>query len=49
VEELAVLCDRVVVMSEGEVAGELVDDEITEARIIELSYARSATTSGEQQ
>lgn len=39
VEELAVLCDRIVVMCEGVVSGELSGDEITEARIIELSYA----------
>ncbi|GMA96013.1 hypothetical protein GCM10025881_28370 [Pseudolysinimonas kribbensis] len=39
VEELALLCDRIVVMREGEVSGELIGDEISEARIIELSYA----------
>jgi len=39
VEELAVLCDRIVVMCEGVVSGELVGDEISEKRIIELSYA----------
>lgn len=39
VEELEMLCDRVIVMREGEVTGELVGDEITENRIIELSYA----------
>jgi ABC-type sugar transport system ATPase subunit len=39
VEELAMLCDRVVVMHEGVVTGELAGDEITERRIIELSYA----------
>ena len=39
VEELAVLCDRVVVLCEGTVTGEIVGDEITEQRIIELSYA----------
>ncbi|MBN9021386.1 MAG: sugar ABC transporter ATP-binding protein, partial [Rhizobiales bacterium] len=38
VEELAILADRVVVMREGQVTGELVGDEISEARIIELSY-----------
>jgi len=38
VEELAVLADRVVVLREGRVTGELVGDEITEPRIIELSY-----------
>ena len=38
VEELAQVCDRVVVLSEGRVTGELIGDEITEQRIIELSY-----------
>ncbi|MCB1501077.1 MAG: sugar ABC transporter ATP-binding protein [Bauldia sp.] len=38
VEELAILADRVVVLREGHVTGELVGDEISEARIIELSY-----------
>jgi ribose transport system ATP-binding protein len=37
-EELAVLADRVVVLREGRVTGELAGDVITEARIIELSY-----------
>jgi len=41
VEELASLCDRVVVLSEGNVSGELVGDEITENKIIELSYAHT--------
>ena len=39
VEELAMLCDRVVVLREGEVTGELVGDEVTEQKIVELSYA----------
>jgi ribose transport system ATP-binding protein len=38
VEELAVLTDRIVVMREGHVVGELSGDEITEARIVEMSY-----------
>jgi ABC-type sugar transport system ATPase subunit len=38
VEELAVLADRIVVMREGRVVGELIGDEITEARIVEMSY-----------
>ncbi|MBV9910102.1 MAG: sugar ABC transporter ATP-binding protein [Hyphomicrobiales bacterium] len=38
VEELAVLADRIVVMREGRVVGELIGDEITEARIVEISY-----------
>jgi ABC-type sugar transport system ATPase subunit len=39
VEELAMLCDRVVVMREGEVTGELAGDQVTEKNIVELSYA----------
>lgn len=39
VEELAVLCDRVVVLCEGVVTGEIVGDDITEQKIIELSYS----------
>ena len=39
VEELAVLCDRIVVLCEGEVTGEIVGDDITEQKIIELSYS----------
>ncbi len=46
VEELDVLCDRVVVMCEGVVTGELDGDEISEARIIELSYAHTTSSSG---
>jgi ribose transport system ATP-binding protein len=38
VEELAVLADRIVVMREGHVVGELIGDDITEARIVEMSY-----------
>lgn len=43
VEELAQVCDRVVVLCEGRVSGELIGDEITEQRIIELSYDHSTT------
>lgn len=39
VEELAVLCDRVVVLREGEVTGELRGSDVTEQNIVELSYA----------
>jgi ABC-type sugar transport system ATPase subunit len=39
VEELAVLCDRVVVLREGEVSGEVSGDDVTEKNIVELSYA----------
>jgi ribose transport system ATP-binding protein len=38
VEELAILADRVVVMREGHVVGELNGEDITEARIVEMSY-----------
>jgi ribose transport system ATP-binding protein len=41
VEELASLCDRVVVLSEGNVSGELIGAQITENKIIELSYAHT--------
>ena len=41
---LAALCDRIVVLSEGRVSGELIGDEIAENRIIELSYAHNETT-----
>jgi ABC-type sugar transport system ATPase subunit len=47
VEELAVLADRVVVMREGRVVGELIGDEITEARIIEMSYLDPGDPRGE--
>ncbi|KJC64846.1 sugar ABC transporter ATP-binding protein [Agreia bicolorata] len=43
VEELAALCDRVVVMCEGLVSGEVSGDEVTEQNIIELSYAHLQT------
>jgi ABC-type sugar transport system ATPase subunit len=39
VEELAALCDRVVVLREGEVTGELQGPAVTEQNIVELSYA----------
>jgi ABC-type sugar transport system ATPase subunit len=41
VEELPGLCDRVMVMSEGKVAGYLKGQEITKEAIIQLSYAHS--------
>ncbi|KDA06830.1 ABC transporter [Microbacterium sp. CH12i] len=37
-EELVGLCDRVIVMAEGRVTGELVGREITEDRILSLSF-----------
>ena len=39
-EELVALCDRVVVMSEGHVSGQIVGEAITENRIIALSFHR---------
>jgi ribose transport system ATP-binding protein len=46
VEELAILAERVVVMREGQVVGELVGDEITEAQIIEMSYQDKGDAAG---
>jgi ABC-type sugar transport system ATPase subunit len=42
-EELVALCDRVIVMCEGRVAGEVSGQELTESRIIELSYNHTET------
>jgi ABC-type sugar transport system ATPase subunit len=39
-EELVALVDRVVVLAEGRTTGELVGEEITEDRILHLSFAR---------
>jgi ABC-type sugar transport system ATPase subunit len=47
VEELALISDRVVVMHEGRVTGELTGEAITEARIVELSYLDRAELGGE--
>jgi ABC-type sugar transport system ATPase subunit len=47
VEELAILADRVLVMREGRITGELTGRDITEARIIELSYHSPETDEGE--
>lgn len=47
VEELAILADRVVVLHEGRVAGELTGSEITEARIIAFSYLERSEMEGE--
>ena len=41
------LADRVVVLHEGKVAGELVGKDITEARIIALSYLERTEVEGE--
>jgi len=48
VEELAILADRVLVMREGRITGELTGREITESRIIELSYHSAEKDEGEQ-
>jgi len=48
VEELTLLADRVLVMHEGRISGELVGADITEARIIELSYHDAGAASREQ-
>lgn len=40
-EELVLLCDRVVVLAEGRVTGELVGSQITEDQLISLSFARN--------
>jgi ABC-type sugar transport system ATPase subunit len=48
VEELAILADRVLVMREGRLTGELTGRDITESRIIELSYHSAEAGSGEQ-
>jgi ribose transport system ATP-binding protein/L-arabinose transport system ATP-binding protein len=48
VEELTILADRVLVMREGRITGELAGRDITEARIIELSYHSAESDEGEQ-
>ncbi len=45
-EELVALCDRVLVMAEGRVTGELSGVGITEERIVSLSFARHADDDG---
>lgn len=47
VEELTLLADRVLVMREGRISGELTGSDITEARIIELSYHDTNDAEGE--
>lgn len=39
-DELPTLCDRVLVMAEGRISGELVGDDITQSSLLELSYHR---------
>src|SRR5690606_9055764 len=41
-EELVGLCDRVIVMAEGRVTGELTGTQITEDQIISLSFERDS-------
>lgn len=41
------IAERIVVLREGQVVGELVGDEISEARIIEMSYLDKADLQGE--
>jgi len=48
VEELAALCDRILVMCEGRIHGEVSGTEISEKRIIELSYSHPVITKGEK-
>jgi ABC-type sugar transport system ATPase subunit len=47
VEELTLLADRVLVMREGRITGELTGADITETRIIELSYHEAHDDQGE--
>jgi ribose transport system ATP-binding protein/L-arabinose transport system ATP-binding protein len=47
VEELAILADRVVVLREGRISGELTGADISEARIIELCYHDAHSGQGE--
>jgi ribose transport system ATP-binding protein len=48
VEELAILADRVLVMREGHISGELTGVDITEAHIIELSYHDARSGKGDK-
>ncbi|WP_436700489.1 sugar ABC transporter ATP-binding protein [Nocardioides sp. BYT-33-1] len=43
-EELPGLCDRVLVMAEGRVSGQLVGDEITQSNLLDLSYSHEPAT-----
>ena len=47
VEELTLIAERIVVLREGRVVGELSGEEISEARITEMSYLDSADMHGE--
>jgi ABC-type sugar transport system ATPase subunit len=48
VEELPGLCDRVLVMVEGRIAGELVGENITKEAILHLSYAHKNKIMGDE-
>lgn len=41
-EELVALCDRVLVMAAGKVVGEVAGEDLTEERLLELSYAHTS-------
>jgi ABC-type sugar transport system ATPase subunit len=43
-DEFALCCDRVLVMAEGRIVGSLTGTEITENRILELSYGSSVSS-----
>lgn len=45
-EELVMLCDRVIVLRRGRTEGELVGEEITEQRIIEMSFGFETAAEG---
>lgn len=47
VEELPGLCDRVLVMAEGQIAGELVGNAITKESIIHMCYENALNTIGD--
>lgn len=47
VEELPGLCDRVLVMAEGKIAGELIGQEITKESIIQISYENTINGTGD--
>ena len=44
VEELPGLCDRVLIMVEGRIAGELIGEEISKEALLHMSYARREDT-----
>ena len=47
VEELPGLCDRVLVMAEGRIAGELIGQDITKEAIIHISYENTINETGD--